>query len=514
MNRIFKSPFNFLIVFLLLLGTFLHFTPFMNYQRLLYSISEDGYYMLTIARNIALGHGMSVSDGNIPTNGTQPIMTFIMSGIFFLTGGDKILSIKLIIILQWLIVAGASILIWGMSVRLLKHHPEKDKISILAAALWYSSPIILRHTMNGLESGLYALAVLFVLSYIIFRDNPFRFYYSVVTGFFLGITFLVRNDAVFLIAAVSFAYLMPGLYSDNINFGKKLVNIIVIGITTLLTAGPWLLYNQMIFGSIIPISGQAEMQGERLGGNFINLPRVLSEYFTGFISLSYDVQKYRPILLLWIIFVIAAAVFLIKMYRRFTIYQRRLVIISSIFLIMLGGFYSTVFDNYYFLPRYLFPVSAIILIGWSASVFYGIELIKPKFKKISVLSTAVFIILLIIFSVRNLTVTNEHLNFNAVDWVNSNVKEDIWISAFQSGALGYFHDKTINLDGKVNPDALAARKLLKLPEYMVKVNAEYMVDWYDRKVFLMKNPLVEQNYDVLVNDSINNLAVLKKKHDK
>jgi hypothetical protein len=46
--------------------------------------------MLTIARNIAEGHGMSTANGTIPTNGTQPLVTFILAGIFYLAGGDKI----------------------------------------------------------------------------------------------------------------------------------------------------------------------------------------------------------------------------------------------------------------------------------------------------------------------------------------------------------------------------------------------------------------------------------------
>ena len=41
-------------------------------------ITEDGYLMLTVARNMALGEGMSVSNGTIPTNGIQP-----MIGVFF-----------------------------------------------------------------------------------------------------------------------------------------------------------------------------------------------------------------------------------------------------------------------------------------------------------------------------------------------------------------------------------------------------------------------------------------------
>jgi hypothetical protein len=38
-------------------------------------ITEDGYLMLTVARNMAIGLGMSVSEGTIATNGIQPMAT-------------------------------------------------------------------------------------------------------------------------------------------------------------------------------------------------------------------------------------------------------------------------------------------------------------------------------------------------------------------------------------------------------------------------------------------------------
>jgi len=510
LNRILKSPFNVIILLLLIIGTFQHFAPFLNYQRLVYSISEDGYYMLTMARNIAAGHGMSIADGTIITNGTQPLMTLILAGVFLLTGGDKIFSIQLIILLQWLIAVAASYMIWKLGSKLLKNHHEGIKISVLAAALWYASPVMIRHTMNGLETGLYAFAVLYVLTFIIFNDNPFNFHNSIVTGFLLGIVFLIRNDAVFLIGGVCLVFLIPGFYSKEIKYSKRLVSVIVVGIISLLTAGPWLLYNQMVFGWIVPISGQAEMFGERVGGNFINLPRILSEYFTGFIPLSYGAQKYLPVLLSWIIFILAIAVLIVIMYKKFNIYQKRLVFISGIFLILLSGFYSTAFDHYYFLPRYLFPATPIIILGWAAAVFYGFDKFKVKFTKIREVSTIVFVISIIIFSYVRFNDANKHMHFQVVDWVKNNVSDDIWISAFQSGAVGYFHDKTINLDGKVNPYALRSKKLNKIPQYMVKIKAVYMADWYDRK-WWMNDSTISNNFEMVVSDSLKNITVLKKK---
>ncbi len=53
-------------------------------------MTEDGYLMLTIARNMAIGLGMSVSEGTIHSNGVQPLATFLFTLPYLLTGGDKV----------------------------------------------------------------------------------------------------------------------------------------------------------------------------------------------------------------------------------------------------------------------------------------------------------------------------------------------------------------------------------------------------------------------------------------
>ena len=53
-------------------------------------MTEDGYLMQTVARNLALGHGLSVSDGTIATNGVQPLATFLFAFFHYLAAGDKV----------------------------------------------------------------------------------------------------------------------------------------------------------------------------------------------------------------------------------------------------------------------------------------------------------------------------------------------------------------------------------------------------------------------------------------
>ena len=65
-----------------------------------------------------------------------------------------------------------------------------------------------------------------------------------------------------------------------------------------------------------------------------------------------------------------------------------------------------------------------------------------------------------------------------VAWVAENVPVEAWVGAVQTGTLGYWHDRTINLDGKVNPQALAARRTEgHVLNYVVDSEIDYIVDW-------------------------------------
>ena len=62
-------------------------------------LKDDGYYSLTVARNIAAGKGITI-DGTTPTNGFQPLFTFLCVPLFIVSGGDQYLSIRLVLIVS------------------------------------------------------------------------------------------------------------------------------------------------------------------------------------------------------------------------------------------------------------------------------------------------------------------------------------------------------------------------------------------------------------------------------
>ena len=114
MPNIQNRSFAALIILLLIIGVVTRLEPLQDEQRMLKSISEDGYLMMTIARNMAIGLGMSTAEGTIPTNGTQPLTAFLWAGAYWLESGDKVKAIVWIILMQFLFATGAAFLLWRL----------------------------------------------------------------------------------------------------------------------------------------------------------------------------------------------------------------------------------------------------------------------------------------------------------------------------------------------------------------------------------------------------------------
>ena len=51
------------------------------------------------------------------------------------------------------------------------------------------------------------------------------------------------------------------------------------------------------------------------------------------------------------------------------------------------------------------------------------------------------------------------------------------IGVFQSGVIGYFNDNIVNLDGKVDHEALQARKTYALPDFADRKGIDALIEW-------------------------------------
>ena len=505
-----------LIVLLAMLGLTSRCAPFLDHGgRLLRQFpSEDGYLMLTIARNVALGLGMSTASGTIPTNGIQPLATYLWALCFELAGTEREAGVALVLALQVVIACAAAVFLYALGRRVFARRSEGDAIAALAALLWFASPLGVVHTMNCLESGLYVLAILGVLLAVLVapgvpgpREGLIRW---AGIGLLLGVSFWARNDAVLLCGAVGLAHLANALPAWRETLPRRLAQLSVAAVVTLLVAAPWLVANQLRFGSIVPISGQAESLHVVLGQNLARVPAGLFEHLTlvGMIPASLETQ---PAVVLACAIALAAALAAVGMrVRRWSPEERALLVVGATFALGLAGFYGLFFGAGHFMSRYLFPTSpflALLLAGtlhsaWRAPLAHR----RPGLRLAGAVGA---LAVLAGLHVRIYLRGPDHMHFQVVEWVEEHVAPDVWIAAVQTGTLGFFHDRTINLDGKVNPEALRARFEGRIPAYVLEKDVRYLVDWAG--IAGWKDlPALAPHFELVVDDPVLNLAVLRR----
>jgi len=507
---IYSKSYTLIIIFLLIIGLFTHLESFRSTERLLNSVSEDGYLTLTVARNLALGKGLSTADGEIMTNGIQPMSTFLWAGVYWLHDGDKVESIVWITVIQSIIALISAFLLWLLVKSTIREH--RYIVASLTALTWYASPVYAGYTMNGLETGLYILILLIISLYFVNKAILSNLE-AILLGFLVGIGFLVRNDALFIGFAIYVTYLFLGQESLR----QRIWKAHLMGIIAFACSIPWLSYNYIYFGSIFPSSSTAQSMVSVFGQNWQNLIFTLTEYSFTFIRFPNFLQELLAFTAFCILFLSSLIFVLIRSYSQFSKAEQRLLILGSVYILGLSLFYGLFFGAPYSLGRYLFPTSLFLVILWASlavKLYFWLNFSILRYGLV-----AGFCIVILGLTIKNdVLQPRQHLHFQVVEWVKNNVDEQQWVGAVQSGALGYFHDKTLNLDGKVNPAALAARKQKKLPEYIIEQKLDYLADWAGLMLWLSpNNPKITttqqaellKHYRVIMNDKQKNLAVFE-----
>lgn len=478
--------------------------------------AEDGYLMLTVARNIALGNGMSTANGTIPTNGTQPLTTLIWAGLFRLAQCERQAGVLLVQVFLIITAGFTAYALYHLAKRLLEGRAWGRAAAALAACVWYASSMTVVHTQDCLETGVYVLlAVLSMLWYVTtFSRDPARpgtFGRYAVLGVLLGLTFLARNDACWLILAFCLIHVLSGFAFDRPHIVVRFVQTFVMGLTSVVVSLPWLIFNQVKFGSVVPISGISQVHGARFGGNLNLLPATLTEYVLAVLPVPRAIET-RPIVMAACaaILLVALAVYAM-MWTRASRSARVVMGTVAFYAVCLSGFYGICFRAPCLMNRYLFPLSPFLAIAWAALVMrIWLWLRQSPLKQAA---WAVFLAPLVLvagLNARTYIKGKDHMRWQVVEWVATNVQDDEWVGAWQTGTLGFFHDLTINLDGKVNPEALEARLKGTLLDYVVRSEIRYVVDWAGITRWGAK-ALLKDDFDVIVEDPELNLGVLRRK---
>ncbi len=513
------SGFKLLLVALFVCGLVARIAPLFNEGgRLLQQYpTEDGYLMLTIARNIALGNGMSTADGTVATNGTQPLINLLYAVGFWFSSGDKVAGVLFAQVCQVLFSAVAAFALFRLGRRMLEQHSRGFEISALAAGAWYATLLSTTHGMNCLETGGYALGL--VLFACLFAGKsgdplaPWSFARSLRLGLALGVVFWIRIDAVFLIlgACVTRAAFCEGLRFriSARNFGSA----VIVGLTSIVVASPWLIYNKLGFGSVMPISGTAQSWAASFGQNLTQAIANLAEYAMVVVPIPQPLEK-QPLVNLGCALIVVGA---IAVAFRLSRHSKSIAIRSWLPVVGIFGsglfiYYGMLFGAPHFVGRYLYPLSpflALLASGVALTVWDRFNLQRSQVAGLG--ASLVLLVLVVYPNVRQYGKGERHQHFQVVEWIEDNVPESDWVGAVQTGTVGFFHDRTLNLDGKVNPEALVAAREQRIPQYIIEKNLRYIADWKGIASWMDDYEIIASNFDLVAHDVELNLAVLKRK---
>lgn len=213
-------------------------------------IGEDGYYMLGVAWNIALGKGITYNFGDA-TTGIQPLATFLYAGIakvvqFF--EGDKFVFARSTFFFNTLLFIYFAHLIGRLSLRL-NVDLDRRALYLLAFSMSLFNLVLFKHFTYGLETGLYLtlflLTILFSLTHSL--DNVKN---RIILGFLVGLTGLARID----FGVIACVFFLLKLKADK----KFFWPLVLVGVVAIITVSPWFLYVHQVTQHWIPSSGGAQ----------------------------------------------------------------------------------------------------------------------------------------------------------------------------------------------------------------------------------------------------------------
>jgi hypothetical protein len=427
-------------------------------------IAEDGWYALTVARNVAAGNGVTI-DGETWTNGFQPLFTFLQAAGFWLAGGDTVLGLRAFFVLAALVHVAGAILVAGLA-RDAARAPDRDLAGAFAALGYLAAVKAYNDFYTGLETGL-QLALYALVWRLHAQDWRGRWPREARLGAALGLLVLARIDAAVFVAA---------LCADELRRGWRapidaIRRCFVASGTAVLVSAPWWLYNALVFGHPMPTSGFAQQE------TLVSLTRALSA-----------IWALACVALPWIfagaseneVWTLARAAALAGL--AFLVWRARWrpagdpgfpALLLAAYGALVLYYWLTFFADWFYI-RYFAPLSLLAFVYAPVLLIAAARRWAPPLAAAASLASAVLLAL----AWTGWSPFGASAHHEQVALVEAHVPPDATVAAGQSGTLGFLRARVVNVDGKVNPEALAWRG--RMGGYLDKRGIEWFVDsaWY------------------------------------
>ena len=443
--------------------------------------TEDAYCVLAVARQAAIGNGIT-ADGRIETNGFQPLWGAVNVPLYALAGGDRITGLRLSQLFSTLLWLGFLALLALYARELARRHGSDGAVAAAAALIFAGGAVsVFRLFHNGLETGL-TLMLLAAAVLLLDRWERWTPRRVAAAGVLLGLLALARVDqVVFVMAFGAVAVIRArGLRGAAGPLAACVIAAVVLS--------PWIVYNISLDGSPMPSSGKAESSGVDILHNLDSALRAAGAWALPAVlrpSMHFTEIPVSEVLSVLALALVAVAVVSVRRRARPPLGAGTTALIA--FVAFLALFYVTRFGPWWFMERYLSPM-LLLTIPWLAT---ALELRRPSPKALPALAAIVLVanvpVLAVLaagskdppaWSARDSNL-GAHPNLNVTEqlaWIDDHVNPRCVVGAFETGTLLYFRPRSVNLDGKVDHDALEARLDGRSPDYVDARSVDVMVD--------------------------------------
>ena len=459
-----RADFPRLLWLLLALGLALRLVfALLPLEQLLILLPDDAWMVTAIARNFALGRGIT-ADGLNPTNGFHPLYPLTLGAIPYLLAPQALdAGFRVNLILCALLSAAATVPLFRLTRRF-----AGEGGALLAAALYALNPTMARVTVNAMETSLGLLLLLLLAERFLAVDRR-RWPAALSLGLLAGAAGLARLDNWLLAALLGLALLW-----ELIRRRASFASIAAYGLGLALLAVPYFAWNYFVFGSLGPSSGRALAYMHSYAGSF-SLTNILPfvylnpALYLGFLP--------SPLLALAVGLVWLAAYFW-ALPR--DIHRPLLPMAGFALLQLLYYAYLQQHAN----PRYFVAPAALfcLLLG----CLYGrVErAVRPAFRLALPIATLLLALGLnsyeAIRTYRHDTTMPELTQpaiYQAALWVRDNLPGDALLAAKNSGILQYYSGHVVlNIDGKLNAEIVPVLERRQLLSYLRSKGVRYLVD--------------------------------------
>jgi 4-amino-4-deoxy-L-arabinose transferase-like glycosyltransferase len=469
---------------------------------------DDSFYAFQIARNIAAGSGVTF-DGIHVTNGFQPLYVALLVPLYLIFGGAQTAPIHAVLVLMALATVASAWLLYRIVARYVRRGA-----AVAVALLWVFAPVVIRQSANGLETALalllLAASVDFYLSRIRPVERPRRRAFAAM-GLLLALAVLARVDQIFLVLAMTLDYLLVLRRPPAPGRANLRGLLLAAAVTTALVA-PWPLFGALAVGSPFPQSGTATRYLSlayaphfHMAGESIADTGPTAAFLWAHVEHSLSVLKLNPFThtffralekvgaavsaqqaaraaagVAGVCMLLAAGAWLARRLRRSGHAARELAFLLLYAVTLIAAYSFYVFGSFFFVRYYypLFFVAAIFGALMVEEVMRAWPRAGAGIRRVAAVGVLAYVLAFAYMSYSSgFRSTPAYHFYDVARWVSTHTAEDDTVGTFQSGAIGYLSGRrVVNLDGKVNGEALAALRAGKMGAYVESAGIDFIVD--------------------------------------